>query len=124
MTDTLLPSLQSDHRPADIAASIVAADLHAAEAAMDVLLCKLGQCLTNMAEGRDRVGVRPERTQRPLENFTATLNHATATRGALLDLHGSLARVGRRAELDWTLIMGPGETTPTDGEKDGIRKGG
>lgn len=103
--------------------SVLAQDIQEAEHGADAYLGALGQALVTFAGGRRRAGLRAVHAQPALERYAESLRLAVASRSVLLEAHAAAAVGGRRARIDWTVLGGPTEPTPTEPEIDGIGGG-
>lgn len=99
--------------------SVLAQDIQEAEHGADAYLGALGQALVTFAAGRRQAGTRAVYAQPALERYVESLKLAVASRGCLLEAHAAAAVGGRRARIDWTVLGGPTEPTPTEPEVDG-----
>ncbi len=103
--------------------SVLAQDIQEAEYGADAYLGALGQALVTFAAGRRQAGTRAIHAQPALEHYAESVKLAVASRALLLEAHAAAAVGGRRARIDWTVLGGPTEPTPTEPEIDGPRGG-
>ncbi len=75
------------------------------------------------AARRRQAGTRALYAQPALEHYAESLKLAVASRSRLLDAHAAAAVGGRRARIDWTVLGGPTEPTPSEPEIDRPRGG-
>jgi hypothetical protein len=104
-------------------ASLVAQTLHSAESDADRHLAQLGQMLTDMAGGRVTAGLGADVGMRGLEYLGQAVTHAIESRRSLVMAHSSLARDGRRMQMQWTSFSPTEKLDPKDGPETPIKTG-
>lgn len=93
-------------------ASVAAAELHAAEKAIDAAISNTSQLITLLSSGRSQAGFAAAVGQRGFESLAAVIPNLAAARGGLVQAHQRLERDARHLGVTWAFA--PGETKPTD----------
>lgn len=102
--------------------SVVAVSLQRAEIKADAYLAAMGEALALATDGRVQNRMQAGGLQPALLEFSRAISSAVESRGHIVRSHAAAASAGRKAGIDWTVVMGPTEPTPTEPELDGPKK--